>query len=63
MNRYPTNISQKQSVNIYESIKSCKCLAKSECIYQGYDDCMYEYLQEEIPDWYYEVEPYKSMVK
>ena len=63
MNRYPTNISQKQLVNIYEPVKACKCLAESECIYQGYGDCMYEYLQEEIPDCYYEVEPYKSMVK
>ena len=63
MNRYPEQISQNPLVDTYKPIKSCKCWAKSECIYQGYDDCMNEYLQEEIPDWYYEVEPYKSMVK
>ncbi len=25
-------------------IPQCECPAKSECVYQGYSDCIYEYL-------------------
>ena len=60
-------------INIYEQIKSCNCWAKSQCFYKkcienkedGYvrNDCQYEYLQEEIPEWYYVVEPYTALIK
>ncbi len=41
---------------------SCNCLAKTECIYEGYSSCRREYLQEEIPDWYYDHPFYKDEV-
>ena len=41
---------------------SCNCLAKTECIYEGYSSWRREYLQEEIPDWYYDHPFYKDEV-